>query len=168
MKANFCLYPHKHPVFHLEWSNCIYHSRWQQHLTFRSSLSTSAACSVFCSRRSLWISRIHATRLTYGLWLLLRSIPGSLSDLSIREVNKKSPPPLPPLLSLSPGGSFLGRLLLDNLLSRSRLLCLVNLEPITPERMYRWRWWQGFYHMRPKHHSQLAARCAQILPRSVK
>lgn len=104
--------------------------------TFRSSLSTSAACSVFCSRRSRWMSRIHATRRTYGQGLLLRSIPGSLSDLSIREVNKKS---LPPLLSPSAGASFRWRLLLDNLLSKSRLLCLVNLEPITPERMRRWR-----------------------------
>lgn len=100
----------------------------RQPLTFLSSLSTSAACSVFFSRRSLWISRIHATRLTYGLWLVLRSIPGSLSDLSIREVNNKSLPPF----SLSGGLSFLGRLLLDSLLSKSRLLCLLNLEPIIP------------------------------------
>lgn len=97
-------------------------------LTFLSSLSTSAAWSVWCSRRSRWISRIHATRLTYGLRSLLRSIPGSLSDLSIREVNKNSLPPP----SLSAGLSFLGRLLLDSLLSKSRLLCLLNLEPIIP------------------------------------
>ncbi|KAF3849140.1 hypothetical protein F7725_015637 [Dissostichus mawsoni] len=38
------------------------------------------------------------TLLTYGQWFVLRSVPGSLSDFSIREVNKKSP-----LLSLSPG-----------------------------------------------------------------
>ncbi|KAF3849138.1 hypothetical protein F7725_015635 [Dissostichus mawsoni] len=95
-----------------------------------SCLSTSPACSIFCSRRSLWISWIHATLLTYGQWFVLRSVPGSLSDFSIREVNKKSP-----LLSLSPGLSFLWRLLLDTFVSKSRLLCLVNLEPITPERM---------------------------------
>lgn len=100
----------------------------RHHLTFLSSLSTSPACSVLCSRRSLWISRIHATRLTYGLWLDLRSIPGSLSDLSIREVNKNSLPPP----SLSAGLSFLGRLLLDSLLSKSRLLRLLNLDPIIP------------------------------------
>ncbi|XP_061783442.1 glutathione hydrolase 1 proenzyme [Nerophis lumbriciformis] len=51
-----------------------------------SSLSTSAACSVFCSRRCFWMSRIQAARLTYGQGLLLRSMPGSLSDLSIKEI----------------------------------------------------------------------------------
>lgn len=120
--------------------------------TFLSSLSTPVACSVFCSWRRLWISRIHATRLTYGLWLVFRSIPGSLSDLSIREVNKKS---LPPLLSPSPGLSCLWRLLLDNLLSKSTLLCLVNLEPITPESMWRRRWWEGIHDVQPKHYTEL-------------
>ena len=103
-------------------------AHWCASLTFLSSRSTSVACSILCSRSSLWISRIHATRRTYGLRLFLRIIPGSLSDLSSSEVNKKSPPPL---LSPSPGASFLCRLLLDHLLSRSRLLCLVSLEPMS-------------------------------------
>ncbi|XP_061703580.1 glutathione hydrolase 1 proenzyme-like isoform X2 [Syngnathoides biaculeatus] len=51
-----------------------------------SSLSTSAACSDLRSRRCRWMSRIQATRLTYGLRSLLRSIAGSLSDLSIKEI----------------------------------------------------------------------------------
>ncbi|XP_061703579.1 glutathione hydrolase 1 proenzyme-like isoform X1 [Syngnathoides biaculeatus] len=54
--------------------------------TSSSSLSTSAACSDLRSRRCRWMSRIQATRLTYGLRSLLRSIAGSLSDLSIKEI----------------------------------------------------------------------------------
>ncbi|XP_077354683.1 glutathione hydrolase 1 proenzyme-like isoform X2 [Festucalex cinctus] len=50
------------------------------------SLSTSAACSDLRSRRCRWMSRIQATRLTYGLWSRLRSMAGSLSDLSIKEI----------------------------------------------------------------------------------
>ncbi|XP_057674571.1 glutathione hydrolase 1 proenzyme-like isoform X2 [Corythoichthys intestinalis] len=58
----------------------------QQSEHMSSSLSTSPACSERCSRRCRWMSRIQATRWTYGLWLLLRSIAGSLSDLSIKEI----------------------------------------------------------------------------------
>ncbi|KAL0183424.1 hypothetical protein M9458_022799, partial [Cirrhinus mrigala] len=54
------------------------------------------ACSTFCSFSRVCISRTQATLRTYGLGLDLRSIPGSLSDLSIRELNKNSP--LPPLI----------------------------------------------------------------------
>lgn len=93
-------------------------------LTFLNSLSTSVASSIFLSRRSFWISRIQATRLTYGLWLALLSTPGSLSDLSIRDVNKKSP-----LRSLSPVLSRCFRRLLEKF-SLSRLFCRLSLEPM--------------------------------------
>lgn len=93
-------------------------------LTFLNSLSTSVASSIFLSCRSFWISRIQATRLTYGLWLALLSTPGSLSVLSIRDVNKKSP-----LRSLSPVLSRCFRRLLEKF-SLSRLFCRLSLEPM--------------------------------------
>lgn len=96
-------------------------------LTFLSNLSTSVACSILRSRSSFCISLIHATRLMYGLWLVLRSIPGSLSDFSI-SANRKSPPPRLPL-SFSPVLSRSLRRFLEKF-SLSRLLCLLSLEPI--------------------------------------
>lgn len=96
-------------------------------LTFLSNLSTSVAWSILRSRSSFWISLIHATLLMYGLWLVLRSIPGSLSDLSI-SANRKSPPPRPPL-SLSPALFRSLRRLLEKF-SLSKLLCLLSLEPM--------------------------------------
>jgi len=98
-------------------------------LTFLSNRSTSVACSVLRSRSSFWMSLIHATRLMYGLWLVLRSIPGSLSVFNI-SANRKSPPPPPRLvLSLSPEPSRSLRRFLEKS-SLSRLLCLLSLEPI--------------------------------------
>lgn len=105
-------------------STCFKHCRTFISLTFLNSLSTSVASSLFRSRRSFWISRTQATRLTYGLWLALLSIPGSLSDLSIRDVNKKSP-----LRSLSPVLSRCFRRLLGKF-SLSRLFCRLSLEPM--------------------------------------
>lgn len=96
-------------------------------LTFLSNLSTSVACSILRSRSSFWISLIHATRLVYGLWLVFRSIPGSLSDFSI-SANRKSPPPRLPL-SPSPALSRSLRRFLEKF-SLSRLLCLLSLEPM--------------------------------------
>lgn len=63
----------------------------------------------------------------YGLWLVLRSIPGSLSDFSMRA-NRKSPPPRLPL-SLSPVPSRSLRRFLEKF-SLSRLLCRLSLEPM--------------------------------------
>lgn len=97
---------------------------WTFALTFLNSLSTSVASSIFLSRRSFWISRTQATRLTYGLWFDLLRTPGSLSDLSIRDVNKKSP-----LRSLSPVLSRCFRRLLEKV-SVSRLFCRLSLEPM--------------------------------------
>ncbi len=96
-------------------------------LTFLSNFSTSVACSILRSRSSFCISLIHATLLMYGLWLVLRSIPGSLSDFSI-SANRKSPPPRLPL-SLSPVLSRSLRRFLEKF-SLSRLLCLLSLEPM--------------------------------------
>ncbi len=118
-----------------ERNSCMFYSSlYQKHvfkhrrifisLTFLNSLSTSVASSLFLSRRSFWISRIQATRLTHGLWLALLSIPGSLSDLSIRDVNKKSP-----LRSLSPVLSRCFRRLLETF-SLSRLFWRLSLEPM--------------------------------------
>ncbi|XP_077478348.1 glutathione hydrolase 1 proenzyme-like [Stigmatopora argus] len=63
----------------------IFTIQQKEHMS-SSSLSTWAACSERSSRRCRWISRIQATRLTYGLWSLLRSMAGTLSDLSIKEI----------------------------------------------------------------------------------
>lgn len=98
-------------------------------LTFLSNFSTSVACSSLRSRSSFWISRIQVTRRTYGLWLVRRNIPGSLSDFSISDVNKKSPLPRLPLLSLSPVLSRCLRRLLEKL-SLSRLFCRLRREPM--------------------------------------
>ncbi|XP_077593474.1 glutathione hydrolase 1 proenzyme-like isoform X2 [Stigmatopora nigra] len=62
----------------------IFTIQLKEHMS--NSLSTWAACSERSSRRCRWISRIQATRLTYGLWSLLRSMAGTLSDLSIKEI----------------------------------------------------------------------------------
>lgn len=105
---------HRHMQMLNKWCFC----------TFLSSFNTSRACSTLCSFSRVWISRTQATLRTYGLGLDLRSIPGSLSDLTIRELNNNSP--LLPIFS----ASWCWRLLRKKVWL-SKLLCLVSFDPMS-------------------------------------